>query len=559
MYAIKEAVIAKEHSHEPLDTAIFYMDMRTYGKDFERTYEAAKDKGIRFIRSRNPSMIQKPNGNIELTWISENGALSVEEFDLVVLSQGLEMHPETIELCQRIGVDLGQSRFVATSDFAPVASSRPGIYVCGAMAGPKDIPTSVMEASAAACAATGDLCKSRGTLITAHELPPQRDIGGERPKVGVFVCSCGINIAGVVDVDQVKEYAATLPNVEYVENNLFTCSQDTQDKMAKVIAEEGLNRIVVAACSPRTHEPLFRETLEAAGLNKYLFEQANIRNQDSWVHADDPVAATQKAEDAVRMAVAKASLLEPLTEAHLNILPKAMVIGGGVSGMNAALELAKQGFETHLVERDNALGGNARMLRLSAKGEDIQDYLVKLTARVDAEPLIHVHLGSTLKKVDGFVGNFETTLASDKGEELVEHGATIICIGRWRIQAHRVPLRRTQGRDDPSGDRRRLYQRRDRPGQGGIGGVHSVRGLPGARAPLLLQGLLHPQRRVGPAPQGVQPGLPGGHHLPRHAHLWRAGIPVPKGPRGRGDLHPLQPGPQARGDRRRRQAHGQGL
>ena len=416
-----------------------------------------------------------------------------------------------------------------------------------------------MEASAAACAATGDLCKSRGTLITAHELPPQRDIGGERPKVGVFVCSCGINIAGVVDVDQVKEYAATLPNVEYVENNLFTCSQDTQDKMAKVIAEEGLNRIVVAACSPRTHEPLFRETLEAAGLNKYLFEQANIRNQDSWVHADDPVAATQKAEDAVRMAVAKASLLEPLTEAHLNILPKAMVIGGGVSGMNAALELAKQGFETHLVERDNALGGNARMLRLSAKGEDIQDYLVKLTARVDAEPLIHVHLGSTLKKVDGFVGNFETTLASDKGEELVEHGATIICIGAGEYKPteylygeHKAVM--THQEIDAG-----FISGEIDPAKVGIGGVHSVRGLPGARAPLLLQGLLHPQRRVGPAPQGVQPGLPGGHHLPRHAHLWRAGIPVPKGPRGRGDLHPLQPGPQARGDRRRRQAHGQDL
>ncbi len=429
MYAIKEAVIAKEHSHEPLDTAIFYMDMRTYGKDFERTYEAAKDKGIRFIRSRNPSMIQKPNGNIELTWISENGALSVEEFDLVVLSQGLEMHPESMELCQRIGVDLGQSRFVATSDFAPVASSRPGIYVCGAMAGPKDIPTSVMEASAAACAAAGNLYKARGSLITEHELPPKRDINGERPKVGVFVCSCGINIAGVVDVDQVKKYAATLPNVEYVENNLFTCSQDTQDKMAKVIAEQGLNRIVVAACSPRTHEPLFRETLEAAGLNKYLFELANIRNQDSWVHADDPAAATKKAEDAVRMAVAKASLLEPLTEANLTILPKAMVIGGGISGMNAALELAKQGFETHLVERDNKLGGNARMLRTTAKGDDVQAHLAKLTTKVETEPLIKLHLGSTLKEVDGFVGNFKTTLTSDKGDEVVEHGATIICTG----------------------------------------------------------------------------------------------------------------------------------
>ena len=429
MYAIKEAVIAKEHSHEPLDAAIFYMDMRTNGKDFERTYEAAKDKGIRFIRTLNPSMIQMSNGNIELTWVAEDGKRNVEEFNLVVLSQGLEMKPEAAELCQRIGVDLGQSRFVSTSDFTPVASSRPGIYVCGAMAGPKDIPTSVMEASAAACAAAGNLHKARGSLITEHELPPKRNIKGERPKVGVFVCSCGINISGVVDVEEVKEYAATLPNVEYVENNLFTCSQDTQDKMAKVIAEQGLNRIVVAACSPRTHEPLFRETLEAAGLNKYLFELGNIRNQDSWVHADDPGAATEKAKDIVRMAVAKASLLEPLNEARLKILPKAMVIGGGISGINSALELARQGFETHLVERETVLGGNARMLRISAKGEDVQAQLSELIARVEAEPLIKLHMGSTLKTVHGFVGNFETTLASAQGEEVVEHGATIICTG----------------------------------------------------------------------------------------------------------------------------------
>ena len=429
MYAIKEAIIAKEHSHHGLDTSIFFMDMRTFGKDFERTYEGAKEKGIRFIRSRNPSMIELPDGSLELSWVDEKGKLSTEVYDLVVLSQGLEMDPETAALCRKIGVETGQSRFVETGSFTPVESSRPGIYVCGALAGPKDIPLSVMEASAAACAAAANIHSARGTMITEQEKRPQKDVGGEPPRVGVFVCSCGINIAGVVDVDAVKQYAATLPNVEYVENNLFTCSQDTQDKMAKVIEEKGLNRMVVAACSPRTHEPLFQETLQAAGVNKYLFELANIRNQDSWVHANDPVAATEKAKDQVRMAVAKASLLEPLTEARLSILPKAMVIGGGVAGMNAALELAKQGFETHLVERDIKLGGNARMLRVTAKGDLVQPYLEQLAAKIQAEPLIHLHLGSTLKDVDGFVGNFKTTLVSDQGEEVVEHGATLLCIG----------------------------------------------------------------------------------------------------------------------------------
>ena len=220
----------------------------------------------------------------------------------------------------------------------------------------------------------------------------------------------------------------------YVENNLFTCSQDTQDKMAKVIAEKKLNRIVVAACSPRTHEPLFQETLQAAGLNKYLFDLANIRNQTSWVHADDPAEATRRAKDQVRMAVAKAGLLEPLTEARLSILPSAMVIGGGVAGMNATLELARQGYPTHLVERDGALGGNARMLRATAKGEKVAPYLADLTRRLEANPNVTVHLNAAIREVQGFVGNFKTTLALPEGEQVIAHGATIITTGAAEYQ-----------------------------------------------------------------------------------------------------------------------------
>jgi heterodisulfide reductase subunit A len=268
-------------------------------------------------------------------------------------------------------------------------------------------------------------------MVTEVERPAERNVAGDTPRVGVFVCSCGINIAGVVDVAAVMDYAATLPGVDYVENNLFTCSQDTQDKMAKVIAEKGLNRIVVAACSPRTHEPLFQETLQAAGLNKYLFDMANIRNQDSWVHADRPKDATEKAKDQVRMAVAKASLLEPLSEAKLSILPSALVIGGGVAGMNAALSLAAQGFPCHLVERDTALGGNARLLRLTAQGEDIALYLEELRAKVQDEPLITLHLGEAIQTVEGFVGNFKTTLG---GGDTLEHGAALICTGAREYQ-----------------------------------------------------------------------------------------------------------------------------
>ncbi|MFH1036036.1 MAG: FAD-dependent oxidoreductase [Pseudomonadota bacterium] len=429
MYAIKEAVIAKEHSHGGLDASIFYMDMRTFGKDFERTYEGAKDKGVRFVRSRVHSISELPDGSLRLEYASEDGQALSEDFDLVVLSQGLEVDPSTAQLCQDLGLELASTKFVKSGSFSPVATSRPGIYVCGALAGPKDIPLSVMEASAAACAASGNLTAARGSLVSVPEAVPQRDVKGDTPRVGVFVCSCGINIAGVVDVKAVMDYAATLPNVAYVENNLFTCSQDTQDKMAQVIKEQGLNRIVVAACSPRTHEPLFQETLKAAGLNKYLFDLANIRNQDSWVHAGEPEKATDKAKDLVRMAVAKASLLEPLSEAKLSILPKAMVIGGGISGLNAALELTRQGFETHLVERDAQLGGNARLLRVTAQGEDVQAYLSELIARAQAEPLLKLHLATTIKDVSGFVGNFKTTLQGPAGEEMLEHGAAVIATG----------------------------------------------------------------------------------------------------------------------------------
>ena len=193
----------------------------------------------------------------------------------------------------------------------------------------------------------------------------------EKPRIGVFVCNCGINIGSVVKVPEVAEYARSLPHVVYVEENLYTCSQDTQDKLTEVIKEHGLNRVVVAACSPRTHEPLFQETMNNAGLNKYLFEMANIRNHDSWVHAQEPEVATQKAKALVAMAVAKSALLNPLKEADLPVTQAALVVGGGVAGMSAALNLAQQGYPVHLVEQAAVLGGNARQLLSTYRGEDI--------------------------------------------------------------------------------------------------------------------------------------------------------------------------------------------
>jgi heterodisulfide reductase subunit A len=437
MYAIKEAVIAKEHAGKDLDCTLFYMDMRTYGKDFERFYEDAKKKhGVRFVRSRIHTIDEIPRtGNLEIQYATEAGQLETETFDLVVLSVGLETPPELIDLSKALNIELTEGNFCKTSSFAPVTTSREGIFVSGAFQNPKDIPQSVIDASAAACAAGEILSGSRHTLTKTKERIPETNISGQRPRIGVFVCKCGINIAGVVDVDAVREYAAGLPYVAYVTDNLYTCSQDTQETMTQVIKDNNLNRIVVAACTPKTHEPLFQETLINAGLNKYLFEMTNIRNQDSWVHKNDPISATEKAKDLVRMAVVKVALMEPLKESTLSIEQNALIVGGGVSGLICARTLAHQGYEVFLIERSGALGGQALHLYRTWKGEDIQAHVQALIDEVERDLRIHVYLSTELTQLEGFVGNFKTQIkAKDGRTSSVEHGVAIIATGAQEYQ-----------------------------------------------------------------------------------------------------------------------------
>jgi len=431
MYAIKEAVIAKEHAASDLDCSIFFMDMRTHGKDFERYYEDAREKhGVRFIRSRVHT-IDPADGSddVIMKYANEEGKALEEVFDLVVLSVGLQTSQEVVGLANNLDIALTEGRFCQTPSFHPVETSRKGIYVCGAFAGPKDIPQSVIEASSAAAEAGGLLSDARNTLTRTKTVPEELNIKGEPPRIGVFVCHCGINISGVVDVEGVRDYAASLPYVEFVGDNLYSCSQDTQDKITEVIRENNLNRIVVAACTPKTHEPLFQETLINAGLNKYLFEMTNIRNQDSWVHKDNPELATEKAKDLVRMAVAKVALMEPLEEAEVSVNQKALVIGGGISGMAAAESLASQGYEVCLVERSTVLGGQAQSLFRTWRGEDVQKHLSELIKRVQSNPNIDVRLDTELTTVEGFVGNFKTTLTSGEKDEIVEHGIALIATG----------------------------------------------------------------------------------------------------------------------------------
>lgn len=431
MYAIKEAIIAKEHSHEPLDTAIFFMDMRTPGKDFEKYYWRAQDEfGVRFVRSRVHTVDPVPGtDDVAIRYISEDGQLRTEVFDMVVLSVGLEVDPQVKELARTLKVDLGEGSFVKNSSFAPVATSQPGIYVCGAFQGPKDIPQSVMEASAAAAAAGELLSPARYSLARKKPTVEERDVTQEVPRIGVFVCHCGVNIASVVNVEAVRDYAKTLPYVEHVENTLFACSQDAQGLIKERIREHNLNRIVVASCTPRTHEPTFQETIKEAGLNRFLFEMANIRDQGAWVHQNEPEAATKRAMDQVRMAVAKVALQPPLREFDLPITKVGLVVGGGVAGMEAALGLAGQGYQVHLVEKKDFLGGHALKLNHTWKGEPVRPYVEDLINRVQNHPLIQVHLNAEITQVKGFVGNFTSTIATEGREVDIPHGVAIIAIG----------------------------------------------------------------------------------------------------------------------------------
>jgi len=431
MYSIKEAIIAKEHVPTKLDCTIFYMDIRAYGKEFDAYYNRAKEEyGVRFVRSRVASITEDPHtGNLHVYYVGEDETPRIEEFDMVVLSTGMQPPKDAEKLAEVLGVNLNRYRFCETSAFTPLETSKPGIYVCGAFSSPKDIPESVAQASAAAAKAMAIIAPERGKLVTVKEFPPEREISQEEPRIGVFICHCGINIGGIVRVPEVVEYAKKLPNVVYAEDNLYTCSDDTQKRIREKIEEYKLNRVVVASCTPRTHEPLFRETVREAGLNPYLFEMANIRDQCSWVHMHEPEEATEKAKDLVRAVVAKARLLKPLRNPTVNVTPVGLVIGGGVSGMTAALELAKQGFEVHLVEREKELGGHLRKIYYTLEGEDPQKQLGKLVKTVMENERINVYLGAEVLEVNGFVGNFKSKILHNGEEKLIEHGVVIVATG----------------------------------------------------------------------------------------------------------------------------------
>ncbi|MFC2082624.1 FAD-dependent oxidoreductase [Candidatus Bipolaricaulota bacterium] len=442
MQAAKDAIVVKEHLAD-VKVSIFFMDVRAYGKGFERFIERAKDEhDTRYVRSRVSSVESDPaTNNLIVHYVTQDGLAMQEEFDLLVLSVGLEPSPGAMETANRLGLRLDEFGFLDVGTFSPVDASRPGVFACGSVSAPRDIPESVMEASGAASAAAAFLGEFPSKEILT-EYPAEIDIRGVPIRTGVFVCRCGSNIAATVDVPAVVDYVSTLNGVAHAQELMFTCAQDSQKVIRDVILEKNLNRVVVAACTPRTHEPLFQKTLQATGLNPYMFEFANIREHCSWVHQKEPEKATEKAKVLVENACVRVSLAEPLYQKTLSVDHGALVIGGGLAGMTAAIDLADQGYDVHLVERESKLGGQLRHLRRTLTGDETAPLLQSLRDRIDQHPHIALHLDSTIKSISGYVGNFHTELEDSNAE--FTHGVVIVATGASVYE----PTEYLRGEDD---------------------------------------------------------------------------------------------------------------
>ncbi len=443
MQATKEAIIAKEHD-DNIESTIFYMDIRSFGKGFEDYRNRAENEvGVRYIRSQISSVKEDyESQNVIVDYVDPvSGKRMKEEFDLLILSVGIVPSPAGVKLAEKFGVEMDDHGFCKWASFAPVDTKREGVFVTGAFAGPKDIPETVAQASAAAGRVAEYLAASRGTEVVPVTFPEPRDVSGEEPRIGVFVCHCGINIAGTVNVQAVEEYAATLPYVVYVQRTLFTCSQDSITNIRKVIEEQNLNRVVVASCTPRTHEPIFQDTLREAGLNPYLFEMANIREQCAWVHKDEPVDATEKAKELVTMIVSKAKHLESLESSQITVKPRGIVIGGGVAGIITTLALAGQGYVVHLIEKSDRLGGLATKFDRTNFGEDISSKLDELIRAVEQNTLIKLYLNADVSSVSGHVGNF---IVNTSTGESVDGGAIVVTTGAKEY----VPTEYNYGKHD---------------------------------------------------------------------------------------------------------------
>ncbi len=429
-YTQKQVMLTKDHNADA-ELTVFHNDIRSHGKDFERYFQKAEGfPGVRFIRSYVSITGENPeNKNVRLKYATTDDGVKEEEFDMVVLSVGLNPPIKYGQLAEKFGIELNKHGFCDIQPTNPMETNRPGIFISGAFQGPTDIPESVFSASGAGSQTGEFLDYRRGNLAQDREYPQEQDVSGDEPRVGVFVCHCGANIGRVVNVPEVVEYCKTLPNVVHCQEQLFSCATNSAKEITDMTKELGLNRVVVAACSPRTLEPLFRDTLREAGINQYYFEMANIREQNSWVHSKEKDEATKKAKDITRMSVARACHLEALQEYDLPVTKSALIVGGGIAGMNCALSIANQGYPVHLLEKEKDLGGIAKRINSTLDGLDVKDYVKSLSDQVYKHPYIYCYHNATIEDVSGYVGNFVTTVKSEKGQTKIKHGASVIATG----------------------------------------------------------------------------------------------------------------------------------
>lgn len=430
MYATKQAMITKEHLPNT-ECKVFVMDVRAFGKGFDEYYERAKDQyGVEYIYTRPSNVTQNfKTEDLSLQFTADGKEWVEEDFDMVVLGAGLCASEGAKNLVKACDIEVNDYNFALSAEFAQTLSSREGVYLAGAFESPKDIPESVTQASAAAAKAMELLADVRGSEAAPNNYPPEKETDGLEPRIGVFVCHCGSNIGGVIDCERVAGIAAQLDKVEFATHLLYTCSPDGLLSIKEKIEEHNLNRVVVASCTPRTHEPLFQETLKESGLNPYLFEMANIRDQCTWVHARLSGITEAKAIDLVAMAVGRAREIEALSSQTYIPKRSGLVVGGGVAGMTAALSIANQGFDVHLVEKTYRLGGESVNVKNTVEGYDPAKLVKGLEDKVVAHEKIKVYTNSTVKECKGFAGNFKTKVVVGNEAIEIEHGAAIIATG----------------------------------------------------------------------------------------------------------------------------------
>jgi heterodisulfide reductase subunit A len=423
MYAIKEANLIKENFPE-CDVTIFFMDMRVFGKGYHRYYLDAVKSGVRFVRSRVPAVDGvTESGELTVVYEDESGKLKEEDFDMVVLSVGQTEPQSTVELAEKLGIELNDYGFSAPLPFDQVGTSREGVFVCGSFSSPADIPDTVVRASGAAARAMGLL-----PAPAAREEVATEERGEEEPAIGVFLCSCGEDIPGRVDLESISRKVEALPGVKHVSRVNFLCLAEGLTALSDSIRNENLNRIVVAACSVHPYQTLFRKSALASGVDPDMVEVVNIREQVSWVH-EKKDEATAKAGVLIESVIQDLADRKHFRGSRQEVVKRAVVIGGGISGMTAALDLSDRGFEVELVERSGRLGGRLVEKSASYEGEELPALLEKKTKAVEKSPKVRVRFNSEVDSLTGSAGNFKVDVTTDGKTESIGAGAIIVAVG----------------------------------------------------------------------------------------------------------------------------------